>query len=349
MLRILLSCLLLLILPASAQIIPNDPLASYDASRRLSWAQGSQWQANAYQYNVAVTFADTSLWQGQYGPMLTESGWASIRLNYAWTMKTIASNIKVAVIDETGFDLSHPDLAANILLSTNILGTPVTAGNHGTGVASIIGAVGNNGIGLAGVCWSVPLILIQASHRLPSGGGAPTMAAAIDFAVDNGARVICIPSTTSGHIAVSNAIVRAGTSNVLFCVAALNQPLDHDVVTDYPTSWRFSHVLTITCSMRSGVLVPGGAGYGNETVFCSVPARRVPVATVGGYGFDTGTSFACAYTAGVAALAWSVNPNTSWQTIKIKLGQVTQGPPDVMAGTITGGLLNAPAAVYYWP
>ena len=90
-------------------------------------------------------------------------------LNYinapsAWNSSTGSSNVYVAIID-SGIDFTHPDLAANI--DTDYSGyvttynTGLDQNGHGTHVAGIIGAVGNNGIGIAGVCWNVKLLSVR--------------------------------------------------------------------------------------------------------------------------------------------------------------------------------------------
>jgi subtilisin family serine protease len=93
-------------------------------------------------------------------------GTTNIKVPYVWDYTTGSNSVYVAVFD-SGIDYNHPDLIANmgkdsygnygrrfynrVLVSNN----PMDDYGHGTHVAGIIGAVGNNGIGVAGVCWSL--------------------------------------------------------------------------------------------------------------------------------------------------------------------------------------------------
>ena len=93
----------------------------------------------------------------------------NIQLTQAWDIATGSASIKVGVID-SGIDGTHPDLSSNINFnlcrdftsgSTLPTPSPTDTDGHGTAVAGIIGAKGNNGIGISGICWDVQLVALK--------------------------------------------------------------------------------------------------------------------------------------------------------------------------------------------
>src|SRR6058998_1957880 len=130
---------------------------------------------------------------------------ADISATEGWETSTGSRNVIVGIID-TGVDYTHPDLAANIYVNTgevpdngvdddgngfvddvrgwdffNHDNDPMDDNGHGTHTAGTVGAVGDNGIGVTGVCWSVQLLPLK---FLSSGGSGSTAdaIAAIEYA-----------------------------------------------------------------------------------------------------------------------------------------------------------------------
>src|SRR5262249_30778357 len=122
---------------------------------------------------------------------------ADIDATDAWSTIHDAPSVVVAVID-TGVDYNHADLSANIYrVNGNVVGydyanndgDPMDDHSHGTHCSGTIGGVGNNGVGVAGVCWNVKIMPV----KFLSSGGSGTLDAAIlavDFARNNGANVM---------------------------------------------------------------------------------------------------------------------------------------------------------------
>ena len=104
----------------------------------------------------------------------------------AWNTSTGSKNVYVAVID-SGIDDTNPDLTANIATSygTNTIGGSSARDDygHGTHVAGIIGAVGNNNLGIAGVNWNVGLISVKALDKRGEGSFSQVIAG-IDYVID---------------------------------------------------------------------------------------------------------------------------------------------------------------------
>jgi subtilisin family serine protease len=91
-----------------------------------------------------------------------------LNMEDVWDVETGNGQVVVAVID-TGVDPDHPDLKQNLIPGGNVVGDGAEApdyilddSGHGTAVAGVIGAVGNNGKGVAGIAWNVKIMPIRA-------------------------------------------------------------------------------------------------------------------------------------------------------------------------------------------
>ncbi|MBZ0213959.1 MAG: S8 family serine peptidase, partial [Nitrospirae bacterium] len=131
---------------------------------------------------------------------------ADINALNAWAVTTGSEGTIVAVID-TGVDAAHPDLSANILRdgSNQVIGydcysndnNPTDEDGHGTHVAGTIGAVTNNGVGVAGVAHRVRIMPVR--FLGPDGGSAANAILSIDFARTNGAHIMNNSWGGGGH------------------------------------------------------------------------------------------------------------------------------------------------------
>ncbi len=206
---------------------------------------------------------------------------ADIAAAAAWDVRTDASGVTVAIID-TGMDLDHEDLAANLWTNpgevagngqdddhngyvddvhgwdfSNNDAVPEDDNGHGTHVAGTIGARGNNGVGLSGVAWSVQLMPLKAFN---AGGSAATSAviAALDYAVANGARLSNNSYTGPDFMRSEyDAFAAAGAAGHLAIAAAGNAGQNTDEAPAYPASFpleassRSPPPMATTCSRAS--------------------------------------------------------------------------------------------------
>jgi len=163
-----------------------------------------------------------------------------IGMEQAWDLRPSAADVIVGVLD-TGVDLTHPDLRPNLLLDLGydfLSNTPRPQDDesHGTAVAGIIGAVGNNRDGVTGIVWRVKLLPIKA---LNSDGRGPdsAMVKAILYATDNGARVINISSTGSRYSAALETAVQYAQDKGALVVAAAGNTGDRDNAINYPAAF----------------------------------------------------------------------------------------------------------------
>jgi subtilisin family serine protease len=270
---------------------------------------------------------------------------ADIDAPEAWNLKTDASTVVVGVID-TGVDYTHEDLAANMWTNpSEIAGNgidddangyvddvygidtyngdsdPIDTYSHGTQVAGVIGAVGNNGVGGSGVAWKVKIMALRAMFD-PEYGSDYAVANAIYYALDQKAangypRMILNASWTSccGSYSLQSAISDASLAGVLFVAAAGNDGRNLDVNPVYPASFNLPNMIVAGASDYNDV--PAAfSNTGCSSVHVFAPGTNVLTTIPGGYGYYNGTSIAAAQVSGIAALSWARGPGKPAADVK---------------------------------
>src|SRR5437773_3160164 len=210
---------------------------------------------------------------------------ADIDAPEAWEVLTSASNIVVAVLD-TGVRYTHEDLAANMWVDPNggghglnaLTGTndPSDDNGHGTLMAGVLGAIGNNGKGAAGVAWRVQMVACKCLDRSGNGSDSDVITC-IDFARTNRARIISASLDSSGFSqALSNAIYSAHTAGIIFVASCGNGPPAHDVdVTPrYPACYDLDNIVSVAYTTRNDTL---GflSNYGATNVDLAAPGDQI--------------------------------------------------------------------------
>lgn len=281
-------------------------------------------------------------------------GMERIRAPEAWDITQGSQEIVVGVID-TGIFTTHQDLQANIAaggydFANNTADLQDNHG-HGTHVAGTIGAVGNNGIGVAGVNWQVKLIGLKFLD--PSGSTADAIRA-VEYAATNTALKIKITNNSWGGGGYSqglyDAIKKAGeVYGQLFIAAAGNDGIDNDEAPHYPSSYDLPNIIAVAAIDSGGALADFSC-YGLESVDLAAPGVDILSTVPGGAGdqYDgtySGTSMACPHVAGAAALLWSLNPDYSYEVIRNALLESVAPNSDLDGLVATGGELDLFAAV----
>jgi len=286
-------------------------------------------------------------------------GLAGIGVEEFWNIQTGSKSTVIAVLD-TGIEFEHPDLKDNIwsnLSEKN--GTPGVdddlngyiddvngwdfidsdnlpqdeidlnypwGGGHGSHVSGIIGAKGNNGIGITGVNWDVSIMPLRVCNKY---GGCSTSAwlSALEYARDNGAR---IANMSLGGVQWDNDAINLEASvinsigetnsyrGVLVVAAAGNSALNNDFANFYPASHRLRNMVSVAASDNSpvdGSSIAPFSNFGTAKTDLVAPGFEI-LSTLpegafrysGGYGRLSGTSMAAPFVAGAAGLILTERP-----------------------------------------
>lgn len=245
------------------------------------------------------------------GDPLMDKQWSlkAVDAEAAWKTSK-GSNVVVAVVD-TGVDLNHPDLKANLVPGFNAEepGTPPQDGHyHGTHVAGIIAAAQNNGEGITGIAPQAKIMPVRAI----SNGGVAEVVEGITWAADNGAKVINLSlgwdyPNASVEETIQRAVKYALDKNVVICAALSNSSSFNPRSTPDNLAGKpgFEGVIGVgnvdVSDRRQGA-------YGNWKSVSSPGTQIMSTMPNGKYGNLTGTSMATPMVAGIAALMLSQNP-----------------------------------------
>jgi len=329
-------------------------------------------------------YTNGSLW-GMYGDATTPANQFGSQAGEAWAAGYVGSNnVYVGVIDE-GIDLNHPDLAANIWTNPfdpvdgvdndgngriddihgwDFVGNDNsiydgTGDDHGTHVSGTIGAVGGNGIGVAGVNWNVTII--SAKFLGASGGTTANAVLAVDYITDlkvrHGLNIVATSNSWGGggySQALNDAIIRAAKQNILFIAAAGNANSNNDTTPNYPSNYNttngtstetgagYDSVIAVASITSTGAR-SSFSNYGSTTVDLGAPGSGIYSTTPNNtYSSYSGTSMATPHVSGAAALYKSANPGASAAQIRQAiLDSAVNTPTSSLSGiSVTGGRLN---------
>lgn len=209
---------------ATGAVVPDDPDYSQQwALRNVGQEITSQLQGGMDAY---------------YAPTVGVAG-NDLDIEAAWALTTDCSGAVVAVVD-TGVNYRHPDLAANMWVDPAGVytnhgadfidgdGDPMDLHGHGTHVAGIIGAVGNNGAGTSGVCWRARIMAVRVLDAV-GGGTTLSIARGLEFAAARGATVVNLSLGGEGNDALmSSAVAAAASAGAVVVAAAGNDQEDND-------------------------------------------------------------------------------------------------------------------------
>ena len=326
-----------------------------------------------YISRVAATEPNDPMWGDQWGQK-------KIKAPEAWDTTTGSSDVVAAVID-TGVTYDHPDLKDNMwrdeggdgrygmmfhdngsaTVITGIGGTANAAmtdwervgdvSGHGTHVAGIIGAVGDNSTGVAGVNWKVKILTVGVFSYIPSwddtGAYDSDTMKGLNYIADlkrSGVNIVAanmslggareLQSDNSAYGQAIKAASKAGDKGILICMAAGNDGYDLDDLTDdygnemrnYPSSYKFAATLSVGATAsddKIAIWSPQGSNYSPSGKWVDVFAPEYPAGNqtynYAGYTSISGTSMATPMVTGAAALLSAKYPEKSAADIKALL------------------------------
>ncbi len=278
-------------------------------------------------YKSFLTPNDT-LFSQQYAPTM-------VKLPQAWSITTGNKNTIIAIID-TGVQITHPDLVNQIwsnpgnssIKGVNFITNPISFDpsdddGHGTHVAGIAAAQANNNKGVAGAGFNCTIMALKAGDS--EGFLSSDIINAIDYAIDNGAKVINLslgstPTTnTQVDTLFKDAVERAIVADIVVVAAAGNDKADLDLYHVVPAS--YPNVIAVSAANQSGNFDSRYSNFGASVSLLAPGTGIVSTYPINNYALLTGTSMASPLVAGIVGLIRSYYPSATRAQIYSALTQ----------------------------
>ena len=280
----------------------------------------------------------------------------------AWERRTKCA--KVAVLD-TGIDPDHKDLKANLWRNDEEVpdngrdddnngyvdddrgadlldrhGSGADEQGHGTQVAGIIGAIGNNDRGVSGLCWKAKIMSVKFMDA-EGHGHSSAAAEGIVYAVNEGAHIINASYGTVVPTEVEReAIAYAAAHDTLIVASAGNDHEDTDVHPHYPSNYPDANVISVAASTESDTLA-SFSNWGNTTVDLAAPGDSIASTADGGaYILASGTSTAAPLVAAAAAMVRKQGDGLPFARIREVLLDNVDDKKSLKGKVASGGRLN---------
>lgn len=307
---------------------------------------------------------------------LIEEQWNVLLTNMpeAWLIEKGDPSIVIAVVD-SGIDYQHEDLASQIWVNLDEIpdngmdddnngyvddirgwdftdtpnvaaegdflegdNDPIDETGHGTHVAGIAAASGDNGIGIAGVAWNCKLMAVRTGHSVAGVSGLQDddSSAAIVYAVDNGARIINMSWGSSSSSFVIRDVIDYAYARGVLLVAAAGNDFQNQVI--YPAGYRKVIAVAATDQNKSRFYQ---SNFG-ASIDIGAPGNVILSTQINNqYRLLTGTSMAAPHVCGAAALVMSKRPSLTHEDVRNIListtDAITDSPELVGAGHLNAG------------
>ncbi|MEW6278752.1 MAG: S8 family serine peptidase, partial [Candidatus Eremiobacterota bacterium] len=297
-------------------------------------------------------------------------GMKRIEAEAAWDTHTGRRDGPIIAVIDSGIDLSHPDLAANLWTNPREVadgrdndgngivddlhgyntvdktGHPQDDNNHGSHCSGTIAGVGNNGQGVVGVNWEGRLL----AGKFLGANGKGTLSnavKAIAYATDKGARIQSHSWGSEGgwgNGALEDALRSSGSLHI---AAAGNDADNLDEKPHYPAAFDLPNLISVAATDSSDQLA-SFSNYGAVGVDLAAPGVSVYSTTPNnGYQYMSGTSMATPHVAGVAGLIASAYPDLNNAQLRERLLASVDVLPQLEGMLATSGRLNARKAIEY--
>lgn len=302
-------------------------------------------------------------------------GWQALHAPAAWDLTVGSKSVVVGDID-TGLDYNHVDIQANAWLNVaecdgtpgvdddhngyiddchgidtiNRDSDPMDDNSHGTLTAGVIGAVGDNGVGIAGLNWQVGILPCK-SHDSGGNGSVASIIecyqymvtekkAGNDIIATNNSYADC-PEACGYDQATKDGIAAMGKAGILFAVAAGNNGRDIDLAPIYPASYFLPNVIPAAATTPEFGLA-SFSNFGVRVVMVGAPGEDVLSTSLNdGYDLVSGTSLASPHVAGLAALIHANDPLLSIYQIRNLIVSAGNDFGSLAGKTVSGKSIDA--------
>src|SRR3989338_3775451 len=273
---------------------------------------------------------------------------ADINAPEAWKVTKGDREVVLGIID-TGIFYTHPDLKDNIwensaeivgngkdddgnvfvddihgINALNRSGDPLDDNGHGTHVSGIMGASGLKGKGVFGVNQKV--LIVGCKFLDSEGNGSMSDAlicmdyfAKLKTREENPVNLVAINASWGGpgsSRAMKDAIQALGDLGILFVVAAGNDSLDNDRVSNFPANYKLANIISVAATNNRDELAYF-SNYGRRSVHVGAPGMDIMSTYLGdGYEIFSGTSMAAPYVTGLIGLLKSSDSDLNWKQLK---------------------------------
>ncbi|MCX6753022.1 MAG: S8 family serine peptidase [Candidatus Nomurabacteria bacterium] len=289
---------------------------------------------------------------------------ADINAPEAWAINEgTNASVNIAVID-IGVLYTHPDLLVNMWDGTNCLSDtgsalggcshgydyqsndkiPLPSTNsdlHGTHVSGIIGAVKDNNLGVIGIAPHSKIMALKFALTVSS------EVKAIDFAIQNGAKVINASFGGAGFSqAEYDAISRFQTAGGIFVAAAGNDGTSNDTTHFYPSDYDLSNIISVAATDQNDNLT-SFSNFGATSVDVAAPGENIlSTITQNNYDYLSGTSMATPYVSGLAGLIWGYKNNLSAVEVKNIILNSGDTKPSLIGKIVSEKRINAQKSLF---
>lgn len=261
----------------------------------------------------------------------------------AWEYSTGSNQVAVGVID-SGIDYNHPDIKKNMWSTRGLINGwnfvdnneyPIDTTGHGTHVAGTIGAVGNNEIGITGICWDVKVVALKFDLDVASA------VAAIYFA--NQFEIPILNASWGGPADSQTLKYAIEHYNGLFIASAGNSGMNNDLNPIYPASYDMDNLISVAATDQNNELTVF-SNYGEKSVDIAAPGIDIlSLGLYNEYSIQNGTSMSAPHVAGAAALLKSYIPNISILDLKKIILSSALKVSNLNGKILTSGILNVGA------
>jgi subtilisin family serine protease len=366
----------------------KDAVTQYMANQNVEYAEPNYIRKTEIIIPNDTYFANQwALWNtGQYA---YGTAGADIKMAGGWEVTIGSGDITVAVLD-TGIDYSHNDLVWNVwrnlgetsctdavdndgnaylndCVGWNFVDNnnePMDDNGHGTHVAGVIGAKGNNSAGTAGIMWLTNMMALKVCDASGSCDVGSEIAA-IDYAIDmknnHGVNVRAMNASYGGGTYSTSeyqAIDRANAAGILFVAAAGNGGDDgigdnNDVMPMYPASYDLPNIISVAATDQDDRKV-SFSNFGPTSVDVAAPGAyifsTVPNWWTMYYGYGhlemfSGTSMAAPHVTGLAGLLSAYYAHFTYSQVHTMILRYVDILPTLNGWILTGGRINAERAL----